>query len=81
MRAALQAVVDAASAAQERVPGGVDGPDGVRRTRVEDGHTRTVATVFGRITVDRLAYRASGASNVHPLDGVAEDPHGCHAGQ
>jgi len=31
MRAVLQAVVNAASAAQERVPGGVDGPDGVRR--------------------------------------------------
>jgi hypothetical protein len=42
MRAVLQAVVDAAAAAQERVPGGVDGPDGVRRPRVEDGHVRLI---------------------------------------
>jgi hypothetical protein len=74
MRATLQAVVDAACAGQERVPGGVDGPDGVRRTQVEDGHARTVATVFGRITVDRLAYRAPRASNVHPLDEVLDLP-------
>ena len=32
IRAAMQAVMDAASAAEERRPGGVDGPDGVRRT-------------------------------------------------
>src|SRR5664279_5558988 len=79
MRATLQAVVDAASAAQERVPGGVDGPDGVRRTRVEDDHTRTVATVFGRITVDRLAYRAPHVCNVHPLDGVLDLPDGLYS--
>jgi hypothetical protein len=79
MCATLQAVVDAASAAQERVPGGVDGPDGVRRTRVEDDHTRTVATVFGRITVARLAYRAPGASNVHPLDEVLDLPDGLYS--
>ena len=79
MRATLQAVVDAASVAQERVPGGVDGPDGVRRTRVEDDHTRTVATVFGRITVDRLAYRAPHVCNVHPLDEVLDLPDGLYS--
>ena len=79
MRATLQAVVDAASAAQERVPGGVDGPDGVPRTRVEDDHTRTVATVFGRIAVDRLAYRAPGVCNVHPLDEVLDLPDGLYS--
>jgi hypothetical protein len=79
MRATLQAVMDAASAAQERVPGGVDGPDGVRRTRVEDGHARTVATVFGRITVNRLAYRAPQVCNVHPLDEVLDLPDGLYS--
>jgi hypothetical protein len=79
MRATLQAVVDAASATQERMPGGVEGPDGVRRTRVEDGHTRTVATVFGRITVDRLAYRAPHVGNVHPLDEVLDLPGGLYS--
>jgi len=79
MRATLQAVVDATSAAQERVPGGMDGPDGVRRTRVEDGHPRTVVTMFGRITVDRLAYRAPHVSNVHPLDEVLDLPDGLYS--
>ena len=79
IRATLQAVVDAASAAEERRPGGVDGPDGVRRTRVEDGHARSVATVFGRITVRRLAYRAPHAANVHPLDEVLDLPDGLYS--
>jgi hypothetical protein len=30
---------------------------GVRQPRVEDDHTRSVATVFGRITAGQLAYR------------------------
>jgi hypothetical protein len=63
IRQAMQAVMDVASAAEERLPGGVEGPDGVRRTRVEDGHARNVATVFGRITVRRNAYRAPQAAN------------------
>lgn len=79
MRATLQAVIDAASAAQERVPGGVAGPEGVRRTRVEEGHARAVATVFGRITVDRLAYRAPQVPNVHPLDEVLDLPEGLYS--
>ena len=79
MRATLQAVVDAASAAQERTPGGVDGPEGVRRTRVEEGHARAVATMFGRITVDRLAYRAPQVPNVHPLDEVLDLPQGLYS--
>jgi hypothetical protein len=79
IRAAMQAVMDAASAAEERRPGGVDGPDGVRRRRVEDGHARSVATVFGRIRVCRLAYRAPLAANVHPLDEVLDLPAGLYS--
>ena len=79
MCAVLHAVVNAASAGQERAPGGVDGPDGLRRTRVEDDHIRAVATVLGRITVNRLAYRAPGASNVHPLDEVLDLPDGLYS--
>ena len=79
IRAAMQAVMDAASAAEERRPGGVDGPDGVRRRRVEDGHARSVATVFGRIRVCRLAYRAPRAANVHPLDEVLDLPAGLYS--
>ena len=79
IRAAMQAVMDAASAAEERRSGGVDGPDGVRRGRVEGGHARSVATVFGRIRVCRLAYRAPLAANVHPLDEVLDLPAGLYS--
>ena len=79
VQALMQAVMDAASAAEQRRPEGVDGPDGPRRTRVEDGHARAVSTVFGRITVSRKAYRAPGASNVHPLDEVLDLPAGLYS--
>src|SRR6266581_3345345 len=46
----------------------VTGVDGIRRTRAEKGHARPLATVFGQVTVTRMAYRAPGAPNVHPAD-------------
>jgi hypothetical protein len=46
----------------------VTGADGVARTRVEKGHARPLATVFGQVAVTRMAYRAPGARNVHLLD-------------
>jgi hypothetical protein len=78
IRALMQAVMDAAWVAEERHRGGVDGPDEQRRTRVEDRHARTVATVFGRIT-RRKAYRAPGAGNVYPLDEVLDLPAGLYS--
>lgn len=42
--------------------------DGVARTRVETGHTRALTTVFGEVSVTRLAYRAPGRPNLHPAD-------------
>ena len=46
----------------------VIGDDGVRRARVESGHERALETVFGTVSVERLAYRARGAGNLHPAD-------------
>jgi len=46
----------------------VTGADGIARTRAEKGHSRPLATVFGQVTVTRMAYRAPGAPNVHPAD-------------
>lgn len=37
--------------------------DGTRRTRTEAGHARVLATIFGEVTVTRLAYRAVGEVN------------------
>ncbi len=46
----------------------VTGADGLGRPRAEKGHARQLATVFGQVTVTRMAYRAPGAPNVHPAD-------------
>jgi len=42
--------------------------DGVRHGSVEAGHCRTLATIFGEVTVERLAYRHLGTANLHPAD-------------
>ncbi|HXL88734.1 MAG TPA: hypothetical protein VN969_07055 [Streptosporangiaceae bacterium] len=44
------------------------GPEGKARTRGENGHGRPLATVFGAVTVNRIAYRAPGLPNVHVVD-------------
>ncbi len=46
----------------------VAGPEGTARTRAEKDHGRPLATVFGEVTVNRIAYRAPGLPNVHPAD-------------
>ncbi|MGD0935763.1 MAG: ISKra4 family transposase [Streptosporangiaceae bacterium] len=55
-------------AAREQRRDGVTGADGIARTRAEKGHGRAMATVFGQVTVTRIAYRAPGAANAHLLD-------------
>jgi len=52
----------------------VVGADGVPRSRVETGHTRGLATVFGQVGVARLAYREPGQANLHPGDGLLNLP-------
>jgi hypothetical protein len=46
----------------------VVGDDEVTRGRVEEGHRRGLGTVFGEVSVSRLAYRAPGRANLHPAD-------------
>jgi hypothetical protein len=38
------------------------------RGSVETGHTRALTTVFGEVTVTRLAYRRRGHANLYPAD-------------
>ena len=52
----------------------VVGEEGVVRTRVESGHERALETVFGAVTVERLAYRAPGVGNLHPADSALNLP-------
>jgi hypothetical protein len=47
---------------------------GVARGTVEHDHRRPLGTVFGEVTVARLAYRRRGEENLHVADGVLNLP-------
>jgi len=61
-------------AVRERRVDEVVGDEGVARGRVESGHVRALETVFGTVTVERLAYRAPGVGNRHPADAALNLP-------
>jgi hypothetical protein len=79
MRSLFQDHLDLRASREQRLLGGVPGADGVVRARVERGHQRDVATVFGTVTVTRIAYRASGVANLYPADAVLNLPVGRHS--
>jgi len=68
-----------ARAAAEPLLARVTGPDQVARTRAERGHARSLSSVFGPVTVSRIAYRAPGTAAVHPLDAELGLPAGRHS--
>jgi hypothetical protein len=64
---------------QEALPAGRDQRRVEGRGRVEHGHQRGLATVFGPVTVRRLAFRAPGTVNVYPADAALSLPAGRHS--
>ena len=50
------------------------GPDGITRTRLETGHGRLLATLFGTVQVTRCAWRRPGAGNLYPADAALSLP-------
>ena len=52
----------------------VVGDEGKVRSRVETGHPRALETVFGTVSVERLAYRAPGVGSLHPADAALNLP-------
>jgi hypothetical protein len=78
LRRLLQDHLDLRAAREQRRQD-VTGPDAITRTRAEHGHTRLLSTVFGQVTVERIAYRAPGAPNVHPADAELNLPPGRHS--
>lgn len=52
----------------------VVGDDEVIRGRVEHDHRRVLGTVFGEVTVTRMAYRTPGHGNLHPADAALNLP-------
>jgi hypothetical protein len=57
----------------------VAGEDRVVRTRAERGRIRPLMTVFGQVTVPRIAYRSPGLPNVHPADAALNLPREKHS--
>ena len=57
----------------------MDGADGITRTRLETGHGRLLATLFGTVTVTRCAWRKPGAPDCLPADAALSLPAGRHS--
>jgi len=58
---------------EQRLPEVTDAEQ-VTRGAVETGHTRALTTVFGEVTVTRLAYRRRGHTNLYPTDAALNLP-------
>src|SRR5712691_10123861 len=50
------------------------GADGIARSRVETGHSRLLATLFGTVRVTRCAWRSPAAGNLCPADAALSLP-------
>lgn len=59
---------------REQHLGAVTDADGTDHRRVEANHDRALATVFGQVTVRRLAYRAPTTTNLYPADAALNLP-------
>jgi hypothetical protein len=57
----------------------VTAPDGITRTRLETGHGRALATLFGTVQVTRCAWRKPGAASYFPADAALSLPAGRHS--
>jgi hypothetical protein len=73
----LREVQEEQQAREQRAP--ARGPDGVARTRLETGHGRLLATLFGTVKVTRCAWRKPGAPNYCPADAALSLPAGRHS--
>ena len=73
----LRAVREEQQAREQRAPAA--GTDGVTRTRLETGHGRLLATLFGTVTVTRCAWRKPGAPDYLPADAALSLPAGRHS--
>ena len=73
----LRAAREEQQARERRAP--VTGPDGITRTRLETGHGRLLATLFGTVRVTRCAWRKPGTGNWRPAGAVLSVPAGRHS--
>jgi hypothetical protein len=73
----LRAVREEQQARGHHAP--VTGTDGITRARLETGHGRLLATLFGTVRVTRSAWRRPGAANYCPADAALSLPAGRHS--
>lgn len=73
LRMVMQHAMDRQAAGEQRLAGVRDAV-GRSRRRAERGHARTVVSLVGPVVVRRMAYRAAGAANLYPRDGVLNLP-------
>ena len=66
-------------AARETRAADVRDAAGEARRVVEPGHVRPLETIFGRVAVDRLAYRAKRRENLHVADAQLNLPEEVHS--
>ncbi len=52
---------------------------GAPRGSVETGHVRPLATIFGEVSVTRMAYRRRGEDNLYPADAALNLPRQLHS--
>jgi hypothetical protein len=68
----LRAAREEETTREQRAPAA--GADGITRSRVETGHRRLLATLFGAVEVIRCAWRRPGAGNLYPADAALSLP-------
>ncbi len=73
LRLALQGHLDLRSSSEVRIEEVTDA-SGLSRGSVEAGHERVLVTVFGEVTLSRLAYRRRTHANLHPADAALNLP-------
>jgi hypothetical protein len=78
LRQLFQDHLDLRARTEERANDVVDVND-TRHAATEPGHHRPLTTIFGAVTVTRLAYRAVGAENLHLADAALNLPREHHS--
>jgi hypothetical protein len=74
----LRALREQHAVAQGRVVP-ISDAQGIGHRKVEPGHRRRLATVFGTVQVTRCAWRADGARNLYPADARLNLPDHLHS--
>ena len=74
LRQLFQDHLDLRAGRERPVAAAVVDADGDARLRVEAGRSRGLASVFGDLSVARIAYRARGVADLHPADAMLNLP-------